>query len=653
MTVDSEVDLALIRSEALYCLRKEQLVNLCKRRGINPKGKTNQLIDALRESIKAEVYKQPKISAQDADSSQNFRLDPVKPQDVVVNSESSTSRPSPHDSQLSSQPQTKTLARRLSSPSVPGTLAQKSSDMHCTEPVNNVAEVESVTSQSTVNGLMPIDNHPSAILPGSNSGDVVETESVTPQKQREQLEQSVQDLASAGQAAPHTDEESINSVPHDHSKSPKNKTLTEANDESSNTKLTVPDSANAPASPLRRKLSQLQKPLKHRVSVKKDHSQFDQGSSSTSKEVNSKNVEQAPEVPPKHAQHRVVMFSNDTKQEKAAMHSVPNPLSYASKQSALESNAKQSLFPELRHDTMYFKPEDRQPEKPLTHGDVRRIYAELLAERDAQRAKKLPNRLGNFVRKIKGLKGAASTSQNEPHKESYPSSDRSDEPRQGHDAQLTSLDIADTEMLRAVIDGCDAEYPQPEESLPVLNVGEYGKAVQFSMPTPDPTRESVAEIPAIALTTPSIPLSIDEAAAGPAINRDSARSSPRIAVKEMKRKLDTSSEEEIEKPRRRKRCTAVALDVTNLAQNFTEDEQAGGARSPASICEESGVEPRQDLAKNANRRPKSLRTTTRFGPSQENGSPKKSVRFSATDQPIDTHQKTGLPRRQLRANALR
>lgn len=39
MVSDNAVDLALIRSEALYCLRREQLVNLCKRHGIKPKGK--------------------------------------------------------------------------------------------------------------------------------------------------------------------------------------------------------------------------------------------------------------------------------------------------------------------------------------------------------------------------------------------------------------------------------------------------------------------------------------------------------------------------------------------------------------------------------------------------------------------------------------
>ena len=39
MDNDNGVDLALIRSEALYCLRREQLVSLCKRRGIKPKGK--------------------------------------------------------------------------------------------------------------------------------------------------------------------------------------------------------------------------------------------------------------------------------------------------------------------------------------------------------------------------------------------------------------------------------------------------------------------------------------------------------------------------------------------------------------------------------------------------------------------------------------
>lgn len=37
--MEPALDLALIQSEALYCLRKDQLVSLCKRYGIKPKGK--------------------------------------------------------------------------------------------------------------------------------------------------------------------------------------------------------------------------------------------------------------------------------------------------------------------------------------------------------------------------------------------------------------------------------------------------------------------------------------------------------------------------------------------------------------------------------------------------------------------------------------
>lgn len=51
--MDSQVDIALIQSEALYCLRREQLVNLCKRRGIKARGKTSHLADLLRESLQA------------------------------------------------------------------------------------------------------------------------------------------------------------------------------------------------------------------------------------------------------------------------------------------------------------------------------------------------------------------------------------------------------------------------------------------------------------------------------------------------------------------------------------------------------------------------------------------------------------------------
>ena len=55
--MNDEVDLALIQSEALYCLRREQLVSLCRRRGIKPGGKSSHMADLLRESIEA---KQPK-----------------------------------------------------------------------------------------------------------------------------------------------------------------------------------------------------------------------------------------------------------------------------------------------------------------------------------------------------------------------------------------------------------------------------------------------------------------------------------------------------------------------------------------------------------------------------------------------------------------
>lgn len=58
------MDLALIQSEALYCLKREQLVNLCKRRGIKPSGKTSQMADMLRKSI--EAVHSPTLDANDS-----------------------------------------------------------------------------------------------------------------------------------------------------------------------------------------------------------------------------------------------------------------------------------------------------------------------------------------------------------------------------------------------------------------------------------------------------------------------------------------------------------------------------------------------------------------------------------------------------------
>ena len=58
--MDSDLDNALIQSEALYCLRREQLVNLCKRRGIKARGKAPELADLLRQSIQVHQASSPK-----------------------------------------------------------------------------------------------------------------------------------------------------------------------------------------------------------------------------------------------------------------------------------------------------------------------------------------------------------------------------------------------------------------------------------------------------------------------------------------------------------------------------------------------------------------------------------------------------------------
>ena len=58
--MDSDLDNALIQSEALYCLRREQLVNLCKRRGIKARGKAPELADLLRQSIQVHQAHSPK-----------------------------------------------------------------------------------------------------------------------------------------------------------------------------------------------------------------------------------------------------------------------------------------------------------------------------------------------------------------------------------------------------------------------------------------------------------------------------------------------------------------------------------------------------------------------------------------------------------------
>lgn len=58
--MDGELDSALIQSEALYCLRREQLVNLCRRRGIKARGKASELADLLRQSIQDRQATSPK-----------------------------------------------------------------------------------------------------------------------------------------------------------------------------------------------------------------------------------------------------------------------------------------------------------------------------------------------------------------------------------------------------------------------------------------------------------------------------------------------------------------------------------------------------------------------------------------------------------------
>lgn len=49
----SEIDRALVESEALFCLRRTQLVSLCKRHGLKPKGGNKDMAVALRELILA------------------------------------------------------------------------------------------------------------------------------------------------------------------------------------------------------------------------------------------------------------------------------------------------------------------------------------------------------------------------------------------------------------------------------------------------------------------------------------------------------------------------------------------------------------------------------------------------------------------------
>ena len=254
-----------------------------------------------------------------------------------------------------------------------------------------------------------------------------------------------------------------------------------------------------------------------------------------------------------HTQHRMVMLSQNTQRNDSQMRTKPQTTDYSSQPSALETTAGRSLFPDLCHDSMYFPGISQPATRPLTHGDVRRIYAELLAERDAAKPPTLSRRVGKFVRRMRGVKDSQPTEQgSHARARTQPYPIRRSTPPMPEDDQIN---VAGPDMLEAAMQGCQKASVTSPEPMPTLNVGEYGNVVHFTEPVLEESEEE-SETPAIAITSPSIEASLDQAPV-PEV----------MPVQEAD--IDTSSSslvptELVEVPRRRKKRSASVLEAITL-----------------------------------------------------------------------------------------
>lgn len=364
-----------------------------------------------------------------------------------------------------------------------------------------------------------------------------------------------------------------------------------------------------------------------------------------------------------HTQHRMVMLSQNTQRNDSQMRAKPQTTDYSSQPSALEATAGRSLFPDLCHDSMYFPGVSSPPERPLTHGDVRRIYAELLAERDAAKPPTLSRRVGKFMRRMRGVKDsqpADQGSQIRARTQPYPV--RRSAPPMPEDDQIN---VAGPDMLEAAMQGCQKSSVMSPEPMPTLQVGEYGNVVHFAEPVPEESEEEEEpETPAIAITSPSIEASLDQAPVpeeAPVQEADADTSSSSLVPTEL-----------VEAPRRRKKRSASALEAVTLPPALRSSTTLEPTvkpmvqapffpPSPSSVKQELptlddmvdtlGWEKALELIQQEKRNePKSLRSTTRFRASgAENvppgcDTPRSRARMQGTP---------GRPRARLQANGLR
>ncbi|WFD06591.1 hypothetical protein MVES1_001944 [Malassezia vespertilionis] len=293
MDRQAELDLALINSEALFCLRREQLLNLCKRRGIKAKGKTEQLIDALRQSIST-----------------------AHQQDQSPSAEST----SPTLTQRS-------VKREETTPE----LAQES--LSVLSPVPGLYQARAPKCQLDTGSEKELFMH--ALSPNEEPADV--------------STRSIQ-MAEAG------GEKRIHAPAHG----------TTQQHEPSTTQSAAIEELSAGAHSPRTK-PHATKPTE-----------------AVTAELNDK-------------RHRVVMLCQGS--ETKSVDSKDATLDRVFRPIPLRDDAMEAYYYNVCH---------AQQSKPLTHGDMRRIYADLLTEREKANAHKLPKRVGRMMRKMRSLFDASS-----------------------------------------------------------------------------------------------------------------------------------------------------------------------------------------------------------------------------------------------------
>lgn len=368
-----------------------------------------------------------------------------------------------------------------------------------------------------------------------------------------------------------------------------------------------------------------------------------------------------------HTQHRMVMYS-PTKGDGAKVQSKEETKDYSSQPSALEESTGRSLFPELCHDSVYFQPADAQPERPLTHGDVRRIYAELLAEREAAKSKKLPKRVGKLVRRVRGLldsqppqQGSQARAQAQPYVIQRPPSPTRSAPM--------PMDVADNEMLQFAL-GTYSKAEQEPEPLNELNKdhSNSGKvpeqtAIEISMhgealePESCENSNVKSSSHAIARMSPTPMLKSTE---------DSTGDEPTAEQQE-----DSTNFEPVEVPQRRRKRSAPPVQVGTLPPALRVTQPSSESLSQNASKPSQPVEPNQpshtldDLVDNLGwekaleviqhdqqKRPKSLRSARRIGVTGGENIPPKDMRSPVRSHPYQDRMRS-IKRPHLEVRALR